>query len=194
MSNEKGNLRSILADTVSLTDEEAGDLLTLLSEREYLKFELDEPDTAHRVVHWDFIRSGAQAASYKPGNIVFNFKKAALLMGSNAIDVGLGVDALMNGGNAVLYALLLCLKTLASVRIELSQSDGELVGFLWRERLQRRLNADDEYEAFKRYMEARGKNPPTELEFHQALDRLAELNTLRLEEGTIQLRERVIIR
>lgn len=194
MPNRRDELHSMLTDAAGLTDKEADGLLTLLTEGEYLKFGSYQFDPALRVVCVGCIFSGVQAVSYKPSNIVFNFKKAALSIGINAVDVGAGVDALVNGGNVILYVLLLCLKTLASMRAELSPSDAELIEFLWRERSQRRLNADDEYEPFKRHMEGQGKNPPTELEYHQSLDRLAELNTLRLEDGMILLREKVVIR
>lgn len=193
MADRRDELCSSLMSAADLTYEEADGLLTLLTEREYLKFEADQPD-ASRTVFLSHGVSDIKAASYKPHNVVFNFKKAALSAGIGAIEAYLGADALANGGSAVLYVFLLCLKALSGMKTELSPADAELVEFLWRERLHRRLNADDEYEAFGRYLDGRGKQPPTNMEYHQSLDRLAELNTLRLEEGAILLREKVIIR
>ena len=193
MPNIRDELCTSLTSAADLTDESADGLLTLLTEREYLRFEADQPD-ASRTVFLSHGISDTKAASYKPHNIVFNFKKAALSAGIGAIEAYMGADALANGGSAALYILLLCLKTLSGMKTELSPSDAELIEFLWRERLHRRLNADDAYEAFGRYLGERDKQPPTNMEYHQSLDRLAELNTLRLEEGMILLREKVVIR
>lgn len=194
MSNERNELRRVLMSAADLTREKADGLLTLLAEGEYLELEPDELDT-FRVVLLSHGVGGAQAASYKPHNLVFNLKKAALSAGIGAIETHLGADALAGGGeNAVLYIILLCLKALSGMKTELSPPDAELIEFLWRGRLHRRLNADDEYEAFRRYMDGRGRRPPTNLEYHQSLDQLAELDTLKLEEGMILLREKVVVK
>jgi len=193
MSNGKDDLRSLMIDTLNLTCGEANELLTLLTDQKYVEFEADQTDT-FRLVFSSHGSSDIKAASYKPYNVVFNFKKAALSAEIGAIEVYLGADAMSNGRSAVLYIFLLCLKMLSCMKAELSPVDAELIEFLWRERLHRRLNADAEFEAFQRYMEERGKQPPTNLEYHQSLDRLAELNTLRLEEGAILIREKVVIK
>lgn len=192
MLNERDKIYSMLTDGIGLTREQANELLALLIEREFLELETNQSNTMRTV----FMKSGGiggQAVSYKPRNILFNLKKAALSIGTDAVDACLGVDALLTGENTVLYLLLLCLKTLSSIRTELNPTDGELLAFLWNARRYRRLQADDEYEAFRQNMSERGKNPPTNLEFHQSPDRLTELDALRLEEGMIQLREKVVI-
>lgn len=192
MSNERDEIQSMLTNVSGLTSEQADELLTFLIEQKYLELEANQSDTA-RAVFMKLGNGGRQAVSYKPRNILFNFKKTALSIGTDAVDVCLGLDSLLAGGNAVLYLLLLCLKTLTSMRTELSPSDGELLAFLWNARRYRRLQADDEYEVFRQDMTGQGKNPPSRLEYHHSLDRLAELSTLRLEEGMIQLREKVVI-
>lgn len=193
MPDRRDELCSALMGAAGLTREKADGLLSLLVERECLELEPDPSDPSRTVV-LSHDAGGAQAVSYKPHNLVFNLKNAALSAGIGAIEAYLGADGLAGGGSAGAYIVLLCLKTLSGMKAELSPPDAELIEFLWRERLHRRLNADDEYEAFRRYMDGRGGRPPTNLEYHQSLDRLAELDTLRLEEGMILLREKVVVK
>lgn len=191
MTDNQTEMLSLLVSISGLTCEEAEGLMTFLTEREYIKLEPNQSDT-DRAVFLSRINSGMSAASYKLRNIEFNFRKAALSAGMDAIDICLAADAFLKGDNPVLYLFLLCLKVLSDMKAELGEFDAELIGFLWEARLHRRLNADGEYEAFSRHMIEHGKDPLSSIEYHHALDRLEKLRVIKLEDGMISLRERVI--
>ena len=191
MTDNQTEMCSIIMNILGLTYEEAERLVTFMTEQEYIKFEPNQMDT-DRAVFLSRINSEISAVSYKLSNIEFNFRKAALFTGIGAIETYLDADSLLKGDTPVLHLLLMCLKVLSNVRVELGEFDAELIDFLWKARLQRHLNVDDEYEAFRHHMVQHGQNPLSSTEYHHALDRLEKLRVIKLGDGTISLRERVV--
>ena len=191
MADNQTEMVSLLMNISGLTCEEAERLMAFLIEQECIKFEPNQLDT-DRAVFLSRINGDMSAVSYKLSNIEFNFRKAALSTGIDAIDTYLDADAFLKGDNPILHLFLLCLKVLFNMKVELGEFDAELINFLWEARLHRRLNVDDEYEAFSRHMIQHGKNPLSSIEYHRALDRLEKLRVIKLGDGMISLRERVI--
>lgn len=191
MTDHQTEMHSLIMNISGLAYEEAGRLVEFLTEQEYIKFDPNQPDT-DRAVFLSRINGSMSAVSYKLSNIEFNFRKAALSTGIGGLETYLDTDALLKGDNTVLHILLLCLKVLSNMKVELGEFDAELIDFLWKARLHRRLNVDDEYEVFSRHMVQHGQNPLSSIEYHRALDRLEELRIIKLGDGMISLRERVV--
>lgn len=193
MTEKRDEMNLLLGNILGITCDETDQLLTFLTEQEYLMMASDQ-SCGNRLVFLDRANSEAKAASYKLHNLVFHFKKAAFSDVGDMIDAYLGTDALINGGKAVLYIFLLCLKIISNMKVEISPFDAELIAFLWNERLHKRLNVEDECEAFKLYMDKGGKTAPSNFDYHQSLDRLALMNVLEVTDGMIFLREKVVVR
>lgn len=192
MADNQTEMRSLIMSTFDLPFEDAERLLVFLTEQEYIKLEPNQQDT-DRTVFLSRFNNSLSAVSYKLSNIEFNFKKAALSAGIDAIETYLNIDALLKGNNPILHLLLTCLKVISNVKTELDELDAELIDFLWEARLHRRLNVDDEYEAFSRRMVQHGKTPLTSIDYNQALERLEKLRVIKLEDGMIFLREHVVM-
>lgn len=189
MEGKHAEMISLVMDVFDLSHEDSENLLTLLTEHEYIQLGAGPMDTDRAV----FLgQNGNAAASFKLSNIEFNFRKAALSFEINAIEIYLNVDALLDGKNALLYFFLLCLKMLSSIKAEICAFDAELIGFLWEARSKRHLCVDDEYETFCLHMAHRGQEPPSKSEYHLALDRLDKLRVIKLKDGMVFLRERVV--
>lgn len=171
----------------------AQSILAALTEQKALILTANLPDTDRTVfIKEDFHH--AEAASYKPQNIIFHFRNASLASGTEAIEFYLSTTSDLNGREQLLFILLSLLKLLAGLKVELAENDARLLGFLWKERLHRRLEAENEYKAFGKYMEFCGKTMITEPEYHASLNRLAALDVIRLEDGLILLREKIVMR
>lgn len=193
MIEKRDEMNSLLGNILGITCDETDQLLAFLTEQEYLMLASDQ-SCGNRLVFLNRANNDPKAASYKLHNLVFHFKKAALSDVGGVIEAYLGADALINGRKAVLYILLLCLKITFNMKVEISPFDAELIAFLWDERLHRRLNVEDECEAFKLYMDKCGKTAPSDFDYHQSLDRLASMNVLEVTDGMIFLREKVVVR
>lgn len=193
MIEERDKMNLLLGNNLGITCEKADQLLTFLAEQEYLMLASNQ-SCGNRFVFLDQAKSDTKAVSYKPQNLVFHFKKAALSDVGSVIETYLGADALLNGKKAVLYIFLICLKTFSNMKVVISSLDAELIAFLWDERLHKRLNVDDEFEAFKYYMDKCGKAVPSDFDYHQSLDRLVSMNVLEITDGMIILREKVVVR
>lgn len=191
MVDNQTEMCSMIMNILDIAYEEAKQLVAFMTEQEYIKFEPNQLNT-DRAVFLSSINSEMSAVSYKLSNIEFNFRKAALSTGISAVETYLDGDSLLKGDTPVMHLLLMCLRVLSNMRVELGKFDAELIDFLWKARLQRHLNVDDEYEAFHHHMVKQGQNPLSSIEYHHALDRLEKLHVIRLGDGMISLRERVV--
>lgn len=195
MTDHYNEISSILTNACAWTKETADFCQALLTECGGIAPASEYVENSRVIILNEDDKNCAKGTSYHLRNIVFNFRKAALESGIKAIDTYFVSDSLMNGRDMCLYALLLLLKIVDALKVKLDIVDAELIGYLWQERSQRKLfNAEKEYDIFNQYRRECDKRALTYMEFNEALNRLADLKAIEIEDGAILLRERVLIR